>query len=257
MKNKIKSFLLKPAFLLFASALLLALSALGSAQAALTIYSETYSAGVEISSIGVSLMENGKRVSYRDYKDGQWDTNQRPGELLQHLAGDKGTGKIIPGKAYEERLSVQNSGDIDSYVRVIVYKDWQDAKGHRDPSLSPELIDLHLTRNTGWIVDEKASTRERTVLYYREILPAQQESRPLSDTLKIDSSIAKKVKEKKISEDGEGRKTITTEYLYDGYKFTLTAEVDAVQTHNAQDAIKSAWGVDVDVAADGTLSLQQ
>ena len=30
--------------------------------------------------------------------------------------------------------------------------------------------------------------------------------------------------------------------------------MDAVQTHNAQDAIKSAWGVDVDVAANGDIS---
>lgn len=34
---------------------------------------------------------------------------------------------------------------------------------------------------------------------------------------------------------------------YDGYSFNLDAEVDAVQTHNAKAAIKSAWGVDVSV----------
>ena len=38
--------------------------------------------------------------------------------------------------------------------------------------------------------------------------------------------------------------------------FNLEAEVDAVQTHNAKDAIKSAWGIDVNVASDGTISLQ-
>ena len=43
---------------------------------------------------------------------------------------------------------------------------------------------------------------------------------------------------------------------YDGYSFQVEAEVDAVQTHNAQDAIKSAWGVDVDVAANGDISLR-
>ena len=48
---------------------------------------------------------------------------------------------------------------------------------------------------------------------------------------------------------------ITTSYAYDGYRFCLEAEVDAVQTHNAEDAVKSAWGVDVNIAQDGTLSL--
>ena len=51
-------------------------------------------------------------------------------------------------------------------------------------------------------------------------------------------------------------KTITTSYDYDGYSFHVEAEVDAVQTHNAKDAIKSAWGVDVVIDSDGTLRLK-
>ena len=45
-------------------------------------------------------------------------------------------------------------------------------------------------------------------------------------------------------------------FAYDGYRFYLKAEVDAVQTHNAAEAVKSAWGVDAEVAEDGTLSLK-
>ena len=59
-----------------------------------------------------------------------------------------------------------------------------------------------------------------------------------------------------MTEDENGYKTITTVYDYDGYSFQIEAEVDAVQTHNAVDAIKSAWGVDVDVAANGNISLR-
>ena len=59
-----------------------------------------------------------------------------------------------------------------------------------------------------------------------------------------------------VSQDADGNKTITTVYEYDGYRFNLEAEVDAVQTHNARDAIKSAWGVEVNVADNGTLSLR-
>ena len=51
--------------------------------------------------------------------------------------------------------------------------------------------------------------------------------------------------------------TIRYTYKYDGYSFHVDAEVDAVQTHNAQEAIKSAWGVDVSVNDDETvMSLQ-
>lgn len=250
--KKVKSFLSKPVFLLSAAAVLLVLSTLGSAQAALTYYSENYSAQVTVSSIGVSLLENGERISYRDYEHqgGQW--SEGSGTLLAHITDGKE--KIVPGKAYREELSVQNSGDIDTYVRVTVYRDWQDGEGRRDRTLSPSLIDLGLVSGQGWVEDEKASTAERAVFYYTKILPAGQQSPNLSDTLKISSDITKKVRET-VSENEDG-KTITAQYAYNGYRFNLTAEVDAVQTHNAQEAIKSAWGMDVDVAADGTLSLQ-
>mgnify|MGYP000037232964 CR=1 FL=1 len=56
--------------------------------------------------------------------------------------------------------------------------------------------------------------------------------------------------------DDNGLTTITTTYEYDGALFVLEATVDAVQTHNAKDAIKSAWGVDVNISDDGALSLE-
>ena len=49
--------------------------------------------------------------------------------------------------------------------------------------------------------------------------------------------------------------TIMETGKYDGYQSVVEIEVDAVQTHNAVDAIKSAWGVDVAVDANGALSL--
>lgn len=96
--------------------------------------------------------------------------------------------------------------------------------------------------------------KERTILYYTGILPAGKSTPALSDTLTIDGSIATKVKQDVTEKDGY--KTITTTYAYDGYNFQLEAEADAVQTHNAQDAIKSAWGVDVDVDGNGNISLR-
>lgn len=52
--------------LLSASVVLLAGSTVGSARAALTYYSENYKVQVEVSNIGVSLVENDKVISKRD-----------------------------------------------------------------------------------------------------------------------------------------------------------------------------------------------
>lgn len=250
MKKKKFPFRVTTAVLLSASAVLLIGSTVGSTRAALTYYSENYGAEVTVSNIGVSLLENGETVSRRDYdSNGEW--NETSGALLADLQEET----IVPGREYDEALAVSNSGSIDSYVRVILNKSWTDSEGSTDPNLSPELIDLNLLTDNGWIIDEDASTAERTILYYTNILPAGETTPALSDTVRIDPAVADKVTEE-VTTDENGYKTITFTYAYDGYTFELEAEVNAVQTHNAQDAIKSAWGVDVDVADDGTISLR-
>lgn len=248
-KNK-RFFRVKPIALLVTAVCLLSFSAVGSARAALIYYSENFAAEVTVSNIGVTLTENGEKAGYRDYshKNDKW--NEAEGTLLSNLLAEGE--KLEPGKEYPEKLSVTNSGTIDIYVRVILKKSWADQEG-KDTTLAPELIDLHFPGN-GWIVDEEASTRERTVLYYTKILAAGESAGDITDTLRIDPAIAGKVKETVTEKDGY--KTVSTSYEYDGYSFCLEAEADAVQTHNAQEAIKSAWGVDVTISADKSLSLR-
>lgn len=276
MKKK-KSLKIKPVFLLAAATVLLLASTVGSTQAALTYYSENYMAEVTVSNIGVKLLENGAEVSRRNYvgtdKEEWDDTNVGTlfaGGKLKEICYDE-NGKIkeikevnasdlVLGKKYQEELKVENSGAIDSYVRMIITKSWNDATGKKDTTLSPALIDLKLNKtddkgNVVWIEDEKASTPERTVLYYKNILKVGETTPACTDTVRIDPAISTKVIET-VSTDAEGLKTITFVYEYDGYTFNIEAEVDAVQTHNAADAIKSAWGIDVAVAADGSISLK-
>ena len=245
MKKKNRSFPKKSALLLTAAALLLIGSTVGSTRAALTYYSENYSAQVEMSKIGVTLLENGEAVSHRNYEDnGEWAEEQN-GKLLENLL--KKDEKFTPGKQYEEKLSVQNSGSIDSFVRVILKKSWV-KDGRPETTLSPDWIELKLA-DGGWVVDERATTDERMILYYPTALAPGETTPALSETIRINEKIAEKVT-KKV----EGN-TIRYVYDYDGYTFTLDAEVNAVQTHNAQEAIKSAWGVDV-TADETSMSLQ-
>ena len=140
MKKKRKLLSAGPVILLSASALLLIGSTVGSTRAALTYYSDNYTADMSVSSIGVSLTENGKNISSRDYShsNNEWDVTE--GELFKDLQKDE---TVVPGKTYKEELSVSNSGSIDNYVRVILTKSWKDKNGNKDTTLSPDLIDLH------------------------------------------------------------------------------------------------------------------
>lgn len=238
------------AFLL--AAVLLLFTGIGGTRAALTYYSQTYATRVSMSNIGVTLNENGEAVSYRNYSgDDKW--NQKTGTLLSKMLGEGE--KVKLGVRYPEELSVTNTGDISQYVRVSIYKYWMDEKGNKCREVSPDMIGLHLiNQDSAWIEDKEASTKERTVLYYNRALEPGKSTPLLSDSLVIDEKVAKKVTQTEEKKK-DGSKLITTVYDYNGYQFYLEAKVDAVQEHNAEDAIWSAWGRAVSVN-NGTLSLK-
>lgn len=239
-----------PTVLFSAAALLLAGSTVGSTRAALTYFSENYSASVSISQIGVSIEENGETVSSRDYAgNDQWDETST--SLFRNLLDTENGETLALGKKYDDSITIKNSGSIDTFVRAVVTKSWQDSEGNKDTSLDPEFIRLNFLTENGWQIDESASTPERTILYYTNLLAPGESTAELlgEDALSIDSAVGTKVNQTETKTD-EGT-VITTEYAYDGYSFQVEVEADAVQTHSAAEAIKSAWGVDVAVSEDG------
>lgn len=225
-------------------------------RAMLTYYSDSYVSGTEMYQIGVSLIENDIEVSRYDDDQVTLFIPEIPENDLQL------------GKTYKEELKVKNCGGnlsdqnagIDQYVRVIVHKRWLkvDEDGSvselADTTLNPDFIDLNFVNinDDYWIEDISQATKEQRVFYYHHILKANEESELFANTIRIDPAIVKEVKtETTEADDG----TIITTYLYDDYKFEIYVEVDAVQTHNAKEAILSAWGVDVTINEDKTLSL--
>ena len=201
-------------------------------------------------SIGVSIEENGETVSSRDYAgNDQWSETST--SLFTNLLDTEKGETLALGKKYDDSITIKNSGSIDTFVRAVVTKSWQDSEGNKDTSLDPDFIRLNFLTENGWQIDESASTPERTVLYYTNLLAPGQSTAELlgEDALSIDSAVGTKVNQTETrTEEGT---VITTEYAYDGYSFQVEVEADAVQTHNAADAIKSAWGVDVNVSEDG------
>ncbi|NBK91628.1 hypothetical protein D5278_06470 [bacterium 1XD21-13] len=247
--------------MLVVAALLLLSGSVGGTRAALTYYSDTYSSRIRLDNIGVTLEEKGvqdenwKEVSWRNYdKDGNWEETKleegisKP-KLLTGMLAEGENLKI--GKKYQEELRVKNTGSIDQYVRVTIYKYWVDENGNKllgkDLTLDPAMIDLKLANAGDWIEDtaEGASTPERIVLYYNKRLPVGGVTSNFTESLTIDQKITKMVTEE-ISKDGEFT-TIKSTYDYDGKQFHIEVQVDAVQDHNAEDAILSAWGRDVTI----------
>lgn len=235
---------------LLAGALLLT-GSIGGTRAALEYRSDEYTAQIELYDIGVTLLENDEDVAHRNYirdSDGRWeDTNT--GILLgtgwQAEAEITEENPIKPGVKYEERIAAKNSGTIDQYVRITIYKFWcddveKDADGritsyNKRPDLDPNLIELEWANTDDWTIG--SSNGERTVLYYNDLLRSGDTTSECTSSVKINGKVAQ-LANKTVTEDGG----VTYTYLYDGATFMLKATVDAVQDHNATDAKISAWG---------------
>jgi len=211
---------------LVAAGLLLS-SSIGGTMAVLNIVSDDYLAEISLDEIAVGLTEanaghkttmvsNGRVISRAGgYTEGS------NGVLLDGLVPEGE--EFTLGKTYQEELGVLNYGAIDEYVRVTVYRYWE-KDGKRAPDLDPSYIDLHFLTGGDWVIDDSASTAERTVLYYTKgALPKNGgQSSAFTDTLTISPNAAS-------SE-------------YNGAQFFVHAVVDGVQNHNADKAITSAWG---------------
>ena len=219
--------------LFVAAAALIIGGSIGAAQAAPRIVSNDYRAEAQLTNIQVALTENGLVV-----EDGVGPDGKVEHALLHNLLGNDS--EIVIGKPYKEVLAVRNTGSLASngikqYVRVTVTKYWKnnDDENEKDPSLDPSLIDLHFVEGNGWIIDDAASTDERTVLYYPLKLVQGDDTPPFADELRIDEKV---LTEKSLDASGN------VVYAYKDKQFEIKAVVDAVQTHNATDALQSAWG---------------
>ena len=188
---------------------------------------------IDITEKSISIPETRK-----DYIDLYNDTAQ----FVDKLAMAKYT------KAQNDVVEWIKSQDDLSQARKDLY-----ANNVPDRTLSPENIKLGFDDQGEWILDASASTSERTVLYYKNILSANGGVTPIFlKTLQVQNGFDLIVKEKTVSESNE-YKVIEYSHPYDGYSMNISVEVDAVQTYDAAEAIKSAWGVEATLA-DGVIT---
>lgn len=229
-----------------------------------SVKSEDYTAWFYMNHLQVHLLENGEDVcGGENTLDG---ASKVKGDLLGQLGYKDGVlGTAEPGMLYKEELGARNGQDIPIYVRMNVKKYWVEVNedgtaGDKTTVLDPELI--HLTfgdedyNKDAWTLDESVSTTECNTYYYKTALDPNADTKSLFDSLVIDNKLAEKESEEPTKDEKTGVTTIKYIYKYDGYGFVIEADVQAVQTHNANDAIRSQWGVSNVKVEDGTLTVE-
>ena len=224
--------------------------AVGATQAALTYESEDYQARIAQTHLGVALMEQSgeskdaivvnvggeaERLGFKDSKDGkllQQKSGEREDASLLVLAGDK---QMIPNKPYTEKIFAKNASNMDEYVRLTIRKFWTNADGEKLYNISPALIELGIAEKSGWKLSEGESTDEMLVFYFTGALAAGKMTPAVIDSIKLSPAVTE------MSEYLKSMNAGSTDL-----QICLAAEVDAVQTNHVADAVKSAWGVNLD-----------
>ncbi len=261
MKRLLRSPVMTGLMFILATIMLFA-GGIGSTQAALQYESSLYKTELRLKNIGVGLnestKENGiepKEITSRYYStveaNGVW--TEKFGNLIENMVNDAGESEIKIGKEYPFYLTVTNKGQIDEYVRVTLYKywvkseetgnkekkGWVSGNGEKQYSLDPTLIQIIPADNDKW--ELKDVTPERMVFYYTDILKSGATTPvPLTKGLRILPGIVDMVT---VSEVQQGEKTlITYNFVYDGVKFVVEAQVDAVQSTHSAFSVPSAWG---------------
>ena len=280
--------------LLAATALLFGGGSFAGTKAALTYFSNDYTAEFKLDHLQVHLIENGVDVchdnnvmtSVHRYDNGGARDKKYRGNLLEYLGYTFDTsdvakhrtdapaytlgppGAVEPGRTYKEEIKAENGNDIDEYVRLTVRKYWV-KDGKKDTTLSPDLIKLSYNGkdyNSGaWTLNsaENKGSKETSTYYLKKVLPGTGDknavTEPLFNELTIDKSVADEANVT-VSEDTsrstETKKVYTYEYDYDGYTFYIEADVQAIQTHNVNDAISALWGVSNVSAKNGVVTVK-
>ena len=221
------------------AAFLLLFGSVNAIRAALNVQSQDYRAQVTLTDVHTALVESSKTGDSLD----AFVERSGDDELLTTLLADNGDTELKIGKKYVERLAARNiitrpaserkqADPIPEYVRATVRVYWKDANG-KDLKLDPKYVKIEWGTDQGWTIDEAASTTERTVLYYKDILDYGQTSTEFVKSVTIDPAVVTAV-----SKLADGDESLD----YEGMKFFIDARVDAVQDHNGEDAMTSAWG---------------
>ena len=282
--------------LMAATALLFTGGSFTGTRAALTYFSNDYTAEFKLDHLHVHLIENGVDVCHGEndiYTVHRGDSNdgsmakgatkneKYKGNLVEYLGytndthkGDTaayklGTpGKVEPGRTYKEEIRAQNGSNIDQYVRLTVRKYWV-KDGKKDTTLSPDLIKLTYNgdayNSSAWKLNPKENTKETQTYYLKKMLPGKSKENKgytplLFNELTIDKSVADKANmTESVEEKTDGNKKVTVytySYDYNGYTFYIEADVQAIQTHNVNDAIGALWGVKNVSAKDGVVTVK-
>ena len=205
-------------------------------KAALNITGVPYEEAIQTDEVAVQITENGKEVGTKDPI-----TVETAPTIFTSVPET-----FEPGKTYDAKVGVSNTGSADAYVRVMVHKYWL-KEGKKSLALSPSYIEPITTSKWKAVKGASGDKETETMIYYYQSKLDADASAQLFTGIRINEKVLTNGRVKTEESTVNDVTVINYIYEYDGLTFVVEAEAQAVQTHNADEAIKSVWGVDSSV----------
>ncbi len=174
-----------------------------------------------IASLAVLLTATvGSTVAWLVSKPAAVENNFVPGKVACEVQEDFGKGN---GTYVKSNVSVQNTGNTDAYIRVLLVFTWKDKDGNIFSNKPQEGKDYQINKNlTDWIKQESDAG---TYYYYKKPVARDAETDVLIELLRQADGVIG-------PENGT-------------YKLSVDILADAVQADPPQ-AVEESWGVDVE-----------
>ncbi len=231
MKNKISK---RTIALLAAAVVLFSSGGFMASKASPSIQSREHVTDFQLDNTEVGIVENGTEVSDGALTLSNLPTTKKDGETVTI---------IKPGVTYDELVSAVNKSDYQQYVRMVVRRYWLNADGEKTTDLDPDMIKL-IYNTEDWKENKSEATDEMQVWYYMSKLDGGDTTEDLITKVRIEPGVVDQIDYDEETTTEAGKTIYTYHYTYEGYNFVIEAEAQAVQTHNAEDAIKSIWGIE-------------
>lgn len=177
-----------------------------------------------IASLAVLLTATvGSTVAWLVSKPAAVENNFVPGKVACEVQEDFGKGN---GTYVKSNVSVQNTGNTDAYIRVLLVFTWKDKDGNIFSNKPQEGIDYQINMDNMYLTDWIMQKSDAGVYFYYKKPVA-----PKAKTGKLIESLYQIT-------DVTGPENGT-------YKLSVDILADAVQANPPQ-AVKDSWGVDVE-----------
>lgn len=155
--------------------------------------------------------------------------------------------QINPYEKIVINFKVKNTGSKSERFMVVVYRYWLNEDGDRVLYDTSPIV-VNYGNLDDFIIDDEASTNERTVMYYKKALDPFDISDVIIESISFNYDSNVTCNPGYVSDNVLVSNCRNESPEFENGRFVVEIEIRSVQDYHCEDAVQVAWGVTDDFA---------